>query len=114
MSTPWRTLRCVVEVKVPPSNRSDEKDLIHQVRQQLDSHLAMPRPLDPNHHASRPEVKSFVRVVAYHRPVGKPYEQLVIRLLYAILTFTMPRTRMAREASKMLVEDTRDFLGVGK
>lgn len=120
---PWRTIRCVVEAKVPPSNRSTEKDLAYHVHEAFDvledqegpfvSGLPMPRALHSNHHRVRPKVKAFGPV--FRAEVKRPserssFEQLVIRALYAILMFTMPRTRLAREASKQLREDMAVFV----
>ena len=40
---PWRKLRVVVEVTVPPTNRSTEKDLMYQVREAMAYAVPMPR-----------------------------------------------------------------------
>lgn len=118
----WRTLRCVVEVKVPPSNRSTEKDLSFHVSEALadykiDSRLVaglpMPRSGRPDTYYSIPKVKGFTHVFraeAKRPPEHTVFEKLVIRALYAILMFTMPRSRSAREAAAMLREDLTSFV----
>ena len=40
---PWKTLRVVVEVKVPPTNSSTEKDLRYLLQERLPESLALPR-----------------------------------------------------------------------
>jgi hypothetical protein len=113
----WRTIRVVVEVKVPPANRSTEKDLIYQVENRLDRGdgvLPMPRSLHDDHYKSRPKVKGFTHVFrneAKRPPERTTFEQLVIRGIYAILSFTM-RGRTAERASAMLRDDLAAFLGV--
>lgn len=117
---PWRTLRCVVEVKVPPSNRSDEKDLIYHVDEALDRYwsgrVPMPRAIHPQpaRFDAKPKVKSYVRFVqAETIKAGRPgpksvFEQLVIRALYAIVSFTA--TRGGRNAISLWVTDAKAFL----
>ena len=66
----WRTLRCVVEVKVPPSNRSDEKDLVYQVEYALDRIFAdigmpLPRVIHADHNRVTPRVKAWTPVFRY-------------------------------------------------
>lgn len=41
---PWRKLRVVVEVSVPPTSRATEKDLRYAVDQCLPDTLILPRP----------------------------------------------------------------------
>lgn len=71
---PWRTLRCVVEVKVPPSNRSDEKDLIYHVNEALNDYqndrtpfglIPMPRSHHPERYDAVPRVKAWTPVFRY-------------------------------------------------
>jgi hypothetical protein len=111
----WRTLRCVVEVKVPPSNRSNEKDLIYQVERALGQagKIHLPRLIHDDNYVANPKVKSFVRVLQAEikRPSHSAFEQLVIRGIYAILSFTMPGRRSAHNAVSMLREDIKTFLG---
>jgi hypothetical protein len=120
---PWRTLRCVVEVKVPPSNRSDEKDLIYHVEQQLLNGMFLPRAMHDDKYYARPKVKRFrpvfvaeQRTLAGMTPKASPsaFEQLVIRALYAVIAFTMPRTRSGRESTRMIREDIVTFLGADR
>ncbi len=56
---PWRVLRVVVEVSVPPTNRAAEKHLASAVREWLPDTLAMPVPLHANHHNAAVRVKAF-------------------------------------------------------
>lgn len=67
---PWRTLRCVVEVKVPPSNRSDEGDLVYHVREALADYqndrtpfglIPLPRAHGENYQAV-PRIKRWSKV----------------------------------------------------
>lgn len=117
---PWRTLRCVVEVKVPQNNRSGVKDLIYHVEKALFQHgkfpgmLPMPRSHHPERHDAKPRVKDFSRVVqAQTIKADRPgpqsnFEQLVIRALYAIISFTA--TRGGRRAISMWITDAKQFL----
>ncbi len=56
---PWRKLAVVVEVTVPPTNRSLEKHLAAQVRDWLPDHLCLPVSLVANHHKAAVRVKAF-------------------------------------------------------
>ena len=60
---PWRTIRVVVEVKVPPNNRSTERDLEYHVTNALekayDGLLPMARIVHLNHYLAVARVKLF-------------------------------------------------------
>ena len=56
---PWRKVRVVVEVTVPPTNRTQEKHLVAAVRDWLPDSLALPVPLHANHHRAAVRVKGF-------------------------------------------------------
>lgn len=57
---PWRKLRVVVEVTVPPNNRAREKDLIHEIEQTLAcSTVKLPRPLSADFYEAKLHLKSF-------------------------------------------------------
>lgn len=116
-SSKWRTIRCVVEVKVPPRNRSDEKDLIYNVERALGQagKIHLPRLIHDDNYVAKPKVKSYVRVTQAER--GRPppqtvFEQLVIRGIYAILSLVM-RGQGAARATGNLRNDLANFLGMG-
>jgi len=56
---PWRKLRAVVEVTVPPTSRADEKDLVYLVQQALPRELALPRPIHANARLCSVRVRAF-------------------------------------------------------
>lgn len=58
---PWKKLRVVVEVTVPPASRATEKDLIYMVEAQLERSVVLPRPTHRDGHVSAVRVKSFTR-----------------------------------------------------
>lgn len=71
MQDKWRTIRAVVEVKVPLNSRIDEKDLVYTVKSQLGpGGMLLPRPMHANAIHVLPKVKSFTRVLAYRRSLG--------------------------------------------
>lgn len=45
---PWKRLRVVVEVTVPPTSRATEKDLMHELRENLPATVTLPRPIHDN------------------------------------------------------------------
>ena len=56
---PWKKLRVVVEVTVPPTNRAGEKDLMYAVREAMPHSIKLPRPDHKDHHASVVRLKTF-------------------------------------------------------
>lgn len=56
---PWRKVRVVIEVTVPPTNRTDEADLAYMVGQWMPHTLALPRPIHRNHHNAAVRIKHF-------------------------------------------------------
>lgn len=56
---PWRKLRAVVEVTVPPTLRADEKDLVYLVETNLPKQLALARPLHANARLCSVRVRAF-------------------------------------------------------
>ena len=108
----WRTLRCVVEVKVPPNNPTTERELRHQVQMALGKSIALPRALYPNAYQAKVTAKGFSRVLQHvtNRPPKQTiFEQLVIRGIYAILSLVM-RGSAASRATAMLRQDLHGFL----
>ena len=69
MSDGWKLLRVVVEVKVPPGNRSTEKDLKYHVEEALSDYyggsVPLPRGLSANRYDARPRVKAWTPVFRY-------------------------------------------------
>ncbi len=53
---PWRKLRVVVEVTVPPTSKATEGDLIYLLQQQMTHTVALPRPAHP---------KAYIAVLRY-------------------------------------------------
>lgn len=45
---PWKKLRLIVEVTVPPTSRATERDLMHEVQQALPATVKLPRPIYAN------------------------------------------------------------------
>lgn len=56
---PWKKLRVIVEVTVPPSCRAQEKDLMHEIEQQIAKTVKLPRPIHANAHEAVVRLKSF-------------------------------------------------------
>lgn len=56
---PWRKLRAVVEVTVPPTSRATEKDLAWLVRDNLPRELVIERPSKPHARPASVRVKAF-------------------------------------------------------
>ena len=56
---PWKKLRVVVEVSVPPHSRADEKDLKHLVEEALPRMFKLPRPIHANTYEAVVRVKAF-------------------------------------------------------
>lgn len=56
---PWRKLRVVVEVTVPPRNRTRERDLLYAVHSLLPDHFLLPRASHADAHRFAVRVKSF-------------------------------------------------------
>lgn len=56
---PWRKLRVVVEVTVPPHSRAREKDLQYMVSEALPAVFKLPRPVHDNAREAAVRVKSF-------------------------------------------------------
>lgn len=56
---PWKKLRVIVEVTVPPNCRAQEKDLIYEIERQLPKTVHLPRPIHANAHEANLRFKSF-------------------------------------------------------
>lgn len=56
---PWKKLRVIVEVTVPPNCRAQEKDLLHEIEQQIARTVKLPRPIHANAHEAVVRLKSF-------------------------------------------------------
>lgn len=56
---PWRKLRVIVEVSVPPTSRARESDLVHLVHAALPVTLKLPRPMHKDARDCAVRVKSF-------------------------------------------------------
>lgn len=58
-SRPWKKLRVVVEVSVPPTSRATEKDLLWHVQENMPTHVSLARA----HHANAQTVP--IRIKAF-------------------------------------------------
>lgn len=58
---PWKALRVVVEVKVPPTCRATEKDLAYLVEQAVGRSVKLPRPIHANAYEARVRVKALTK-----------------------------------------------------
>lgn len=56
---PWKKLRVIVEVTVPPTSRATEKDLVYVIEQQLARTVKLPRPIHANAYKAVVRLKSF-------------------------------------------------------
>lgn len=56
---PWKKLRVIVEVTVPPNCRAQDKDLLHEIEQQLAHTVKLPRPIHANAYEAVVRLKSF-------------------------------------------------------
>lgn len=56
---PWRKLRVVVEVTVPPNSRADERDLAYMVNDALPATFALPRPVHNDARECAVRTKTF-------------------------------------------------------
>lgn len=56
---PWKKLRVIVEVTVPPSSRATEKDLVYAVREALPMQVALPRPIHADAYRATTRIKAF-------------------------------------------------------
>ena len=56
---PWRKLRVVVEVTVPPTSRASEKDLLYVVRDAMPHSIKLPRPMHKDFQESVVRLKTF-------------------------------------------------------
>ncbi len=56
---PWKKLRVVVEVTVPPTSRATEKDLAYMLKEALPRSLALPRDKRPDTHVSTLRFKTW-------------------------------------------------------
>jgi hypothetical protein len=56
---PWKVLRVVVEVKVPPTSRATEKDLMFQITENMPRNIALPRDHSKDAHVAPIRVKSW-------------------------------------------------------
>lgn len=56
---PWKKLRVIVEVTVPPTCRAQEKDLIYEIERQLPDTVMLPRPIHANAFEAVLRFKSF-------------------------------------------------------
>jgi len=58
-SRPWKKLRVVVEVSVPPHSRATEKDLQYHVMENMPRTVKLKRALHANAHEATVRVKAF-------------------------------------------------------
>lgn len=56
---PWRKLRVIVEVTVPPNSRAREKDLVYAVNEALPRTFKLPRPIHADFHEAVVRIKMF-------------------------------------------------------
>lgn len=56
---PWRKLRVIVEVTVPPNSRARESDLVHMVHASLPDCFDLPRPIHNDARKAAVRVKTF-------------------------------------------------------
>lgn len=56
---PWRKLRVVVEVTVPPNSRATERDLIYHVTENMPHTVKLKRPIHADAYEAVVRVKSF-------------------------------------------------------
>lgn len=56
---PWKKLRIVVEVTIPPNCRAQEKDLLYEIERQIAKTVKLPRPIHNNAHEAVVRLKSF-------------------------------------------------------
>lgn len=56
---PWRKLRVIVEVTVPPNSRAREKDLKYMVEEALPHSFKLPRPIHNDARDAAVRVKGF-------------------------------------------------------
>lgn len=56
---PWKKLRVIVEVTVPPNSRATERDLAFLVGEQMPRTFKLRRPTHANAHEAVVRVKSF-------------------------------------------------------
>lgn len=123
---PWKTLRCVVEVKVPPGNRSDVGDLKYQVDAALarhyhaygDNHIPMPRAgtLDDSN-AVKYRLLEYGRVVQAEAPPTDhvdsrrgQFEHGVLGLLWIIvLAVVFDNRHAARDRAARILGGVRAF-----
>jgi hypothetical protein len=56
---PWRKLRVVVEVSVPPTSRATEKDLLYHVEQAMPKTLPLRRACHANAQQAAVRLKGF-------------------------------------------------------
>lgn len=56
---PWRKLRVIVEVTVPPTSRARERDLIYMVHSSIPDTFKLPRPVHADARECAVRVKSF-------------------------------------------------------
>ena len=58
---PWKKLRVVVEVSVPPTNRATEKTLKHYLEDTLDREVALPNRFHKDAHVAPLRFKTWGR-----------------------------------------------------
>lgn len=68
---PWKTLRVVVEVKVPPNSKATEKDLLYHVQQHLPATVGMRRPIHKDCYWATVRTKTFGAFMPAHRRLEK-------------------------------------------
>lgn len=113
----WRTIRVVVEVKVPPNNRSTEKDLVYQVEHRLDRGdgvLPMPRSLHDDHYKSRPKVKGFTHVFrneAKRPPERTVFERLMLQGIWLIVSILLPKSDRKQDQLQAWKAEARAITG---
>lgn len=63
---PWRKLRVIVEVTVPPTNRSSEKDLMYAVREAMAHVIPLPRREHADRYDAVVRIKTFSAFLPMH------------------------------------------------
>lgn len=56
---PWRKLRVIVEVTVPPNSRARERDLVYMVHSSVPETFKLPRPIHADARECAVRVKTF-------------------------------------------------------
>lgn len=109
----WRTIRAVVEVKVPPQNPTTERDLRHQVSMALKGGLFLPREHYPDRYQANPKVKGFTHVFRAEakRPSRSDFERLVLHGIWIIVSILLPGKAREQGQLKAWKDEARALTG---